>query len=62
MTPEMKRNTVLMAPVADHSNFDIASFLKVTKSFVLKVWNKLKGSSRDEQFFALRHIVRSQTM
>lgn len=47
LTQEMKRHAVVIALAANRSDSEIASFLKVTRSFVLKVRNELEASGED---------------
>lgn len=44
---EVKRHAVIVSLVAGHSNLEIATFLKVTQSFVFKVRRELEASKGD---------------
>ena len=61
LTKEMKRHAVLVALAANHSDSEIASFLKVARSFVFKVRNEVEASDGDLSLVAKRkkHSKRS---
>lgn len=61
LTQEMKRHAVLVALHAEHSDLEIANFLKVSRQFVYKVRNELVGASGDVNLVSTRksHSPRS---
>ena len=47
LTQEMKRHAVIVALQAEHSNLQIAQFLKVAQSFVFKICKELEDNDGD---------------